>query len=159
MATNAPSAVTVEREAEGPEHRAPPRSPWRGETRRRSDAPPTPQAKTALSAIKALHTFAWVSIESCKLYVLYTEFRGRSDRHAALAGAVVTGECLIFAANGYRCPLTKWAESLGAHRGGVTDIYLPKWVAHNLPAIHVPMILLAVALHGRNLRHRRTEAN
>lgn len=32
------------------------------------------------------------------------------------------------------------------------SIYLPRWFAHNLPAFHVPLILLAAFLYGRNLR-------
>jgi hypothetical protein len=36
--------------------------------------------------------------------------------------------------------------------GSVTDIYLLGWLAHNLPAIHVPLIVLAVFLHGENLQ-------
>jgi len=38
---------------------------------------------------------------------------------------VVATESLIFAGNGFRCPLTRIAERLGAERGSVTDIYLP----------------------------------
>jgi hypothetical protein len=53
---------------------------------------------------------------------------------------VVAAESLIFAANGFRCPLTKLAVEFGAARGGVTDIFLPRWFAHNLPAIHVPLL-------------------
>jgi hypothetical protein len=104
-----------------------------------------------LVAIKIIHTLAWFSVESCMLYLLYAGFVKRSDRRAALAGAVVGGESLIFAANGFRCPLSQLAESLGAERGSVTDLYLPKWLAHNLPAIHVPLLILAAFLHGRNL--------
>ena len=104
-----------------------------------------------LTAIKAAHTLAWFSIESCMLYVLYAGLKGRSDRRAAIAAAVVAGESLIFAANGFRCPLTDLAEQLGAERGSVTDIYLPRWFAHNLPAIHVPLLLLAVLLHRKNI--------
>jgi hypothetical protein len=87
--------------------------------------------------------------------VLYAGFARRSDRRAAVAAAVVATECLIFAGNGFRCPLTAVAERLGAEQGSVTDIYLPKWFAHNLPAIHVPLIGLAGFLHTRNLRARR----
>lgn len=73
---------------------------------------------------------------------------------------MVAAESLIFAGNGFRCPLTQvaerlGAERLGAERGSVTDIYLPRWFAHNLPAIHVPLIGLAVCLHARNLRAGR----
>jgi hypothetical protein len=71
-----------------------------------------------------------------------------------IAPGVVTSESLIFAANGFRCPLTQVAQCVGAEHGSVTDIYLPRWFARNLPAIHVPLILLAGYLNGRNLRER-----
>jgi hypothetical protein len=106
----------------------------------------------ALAATRLIHTLAWFSIESCMVYLLYAGFARRTDRRAAIAGAVVAGETLIFAANGFRCPLTDLAESLGAERGSVTDIYLPAWFAHDLPAIHVPLVVLAAFLHRRNLR-------
>jgi hypothetical protein len=108
----------------------------------------------ALALIKAIHTLAWFSIEGCMVYVLYAGFARRSDRRAGIAG-VVAAESLIFAGNGFRCPLTQVAERLGAERGSVTDIYLPRWFARNLPAIHVPLIGLAVYLHARNLRAGR----
>jgi hypothetical protein len=46
------------------------------------------------------------------------------------------------------------AEAAGAPSGSVTDIHLPTWFARNLPAIHVPLLVLSVWLHGRTLRHR-----
>jgi len=110
--------------------------------------------RIALPAIKLLHTLAWFSIESCMLYVLWAGFRKRSDGRVAVAASVVATETLIFAANGFRCPLTQIAERVGAARGSVTDIYLPRRLAHNLPAIHVPLILLAGYLHAQNLRRR-----
>jgi hypothetical protein len=112
-------------------------------------------ADAALRAIKAIHTLAWFSIEACMVYVLYAGFAGQSDRRAGIAAGVVAAESLIFAGNGFRCPLTQIAERLGAERGSVTDIYLPRWFARNLPAIHVPLIGLAAFLHVRNLRTRR----
>ena len=108
----------------------------------------------ALTVIKVVHTLAWFSIESCMLYVLYAGFARRSDRRAAIAAGVVAGEILVYTANGFRCPLTGVAEHLGAQRGSVTDLYLPQWLARNLPAIHAPVIVLATFLHGRNLRQR-----
>lgn len=115
---------------------------------------PAPDAlrRATLAAVKLVHTLAWFSIESCVLYVLSAGFRRQSNRRTAVAAGVVATETLIFAANGFRCPLTQVAERVGAKRGSVTDIYLPRWFAHNLPAIHVPLILLAAYLHRRNLR-------
>jgi Polyketide cyclase / dehydrase and lipid transport len=112
-------------------------------------------SEAALRAVKAAHTLAWFSIEACMAYVLYAGFARRSDRRAGVAAAVVATETLIFAGNGFRCPLTQVAERMGAERGSVTDIYLPRWFARNLPAIHVPLIGLAGFLHARNLRTRR----
>jgi hypothetical protein len=117
--------------------------------------PQTAGAGHALLAIKTAHTLVWFSIESCMLYVLYAGLANRTDRRAAIAAAVIAAECLVFAANGFRCPLTDVAESLGAEHGSVTDIYLPAGFARNLPAIHVPLLTLALFLHGRNLRRQR----
>jgi hypothetical protein len=41
----------------------------------------------------------------------------------------------------------------------VTDIFLPKWLAHNLPTIHAPLLVLTVYLHARNLRRSRSAAH
>ncbi len=95
---------------------------------------------------------AWFSVESCVVYLVYAGLTGRSDRRAAAAAAVVAGETLVFTANGFRCPLTSVAERLGAEHGSVTDLYLPRWFARNLPAIHVPVLVLTAYLHARNLR-------
>jgi hypothetical protein len=54
----------------------------------------------ALVGNKAIHTLAWFSIESCMIYLLYSGFRKRSDRGAAIAAAVVGAESLVFAAEG-----------------------------------------------------------
>jgi hypothetical protein len=108
-----------------------------------------------LTLIRGVHTAAWFSIESCVGYLLWSGATGRSDRRAATAAAVVAGECLVFAANGFRCPLTALAEAAGATSGSVTDIYLPKWFARNLPAIHVPLLVLICWLHGRTLPRGR----
>ncbi|MEQ4519627.1 hypothetical protein ABLI39_09720 [Pseudarthrobacter sp. B907] len=108
--------------------------------------------EAGLKAVKTVHTLAWFSIEASMVYVLYAGIRGRSDRRAGIAGAIVFAETAIFAGNGFHCPLTAVAQRLGDESGSVTDIYLPQWFARNLPAIHVPLFVLAVALHGRNLR-------
>ena len=105
--------------------------------------------------VKVIHTAAWFSIESCVAYLLYAGLSGRTDRWAAIAAGVVFGESALFAANRFRCPLTELAQSLGAESGSVTELYLPKWFAHNLPAIHLPLLVIVVFLHGRTVfRHR-----
>jgi hypothetical protein len=116
---------------------------------------PPPVDAGRLALIRAVHTAVWFSIESCVGYLLWSGATGRSDRRAAGAAAVVAGECLVFAADGFRCPMTGMAELAGASSGSVTDIYLPTWFARNLPAIHLPLLLLIGWLHGRTLRRGR----
>jgi hypothetical protein len=118
---------------------------------------PMRESRFLLTAVKAFHTLAWFTIEACMVYVLYAGIRGRTDRRAGLAAGVVAVETLIFAANGFHCPLTAVAKNLGDATGSITDIYLPKWFARNLPVIHVPLILLAVFLHWRNHRSAAAE--
>jgi hypothetical protein len=130
-------------------------SPWWSKADRPSREWQARHPEAVLVAVKTIHTLAWFSIESCMIYLLYAGFARRSDRSVVVATVVVGGESLIFAANGFRCPLTQLAESFGADNGSVTDIYLPGWFARNLPAIHVPLIVLAVFLHGRNLLQQR----
>jgi hypothetical protein len=119
---------------------------------RRLHPPPLRPARLAL--IKAVHTVAWASIEACVGYLLWSGVRGRSDGRVAAAAAVVVGECAVFAADGFRCPLTGLAERAGAASGSVTDIYLPQWFARNLPAFHLPLLVLIGWLHRRSWRRR-----
>jgi hypothetical protein len=120
-----------------------------------SSGPPPTVDSRRLVLIRVVHTAAWLSIESCVGYLLWSGATGRSDRRAAAATVVVGGECLVFAANGFSCPLTRLAEAAGAASGSVTDIYLPAWFARNLPAVHVPLLVLIGWLHARTLRRRR----
>lgn len=115
--------------------------------------------RAAIAAVKTVHVLAWLSVEACVAYTLYAGFTGRTDKRAAAAAAVVAGEVLLFAGNGFRCPLTELAGRLGAQSGSVTDIFLPKRLARNLPAIHAPLVALTVYLHARNLRRSRSAAH
>ena len=99
------------------------------------EADPRKGKRASLVAIKTVHTFAFFSIGSCLAYFAYAALARRSDRRAAIAGAVVTGEALVYALNGFRCPLTDLADRLGSEHGAVADIYLPPWIEAHLPFI------------------------
>jgi hypothetical protein len=57
----------------------------------------------SLVAIKTVHTIAFFSIGSCLGYLSYSSLTRRSDRRAAIAGAVVTAETIALRAQ--RLPL------------------------------------------------------
>jgi hypothetical protein len=111
--------------------------------------------RASLVAIKTVHTMAFFSIGSCLGYFAYSSLAKRSDRRAAIAGAVVTGETLVYALNGFRCPLTTLAERLGSEHGSVADIYLPRWIEEHLPYITGPIFVGAVVLQARNILESR----
>lgn len=111
--------------------------------------------RAGLVAIKSVHTLAFFSIGSCLGYFAYSGAAKRSDRRAAIAGMVVTGEALVYALNGFRCPLTDLAGRLGSEHGSVADIYLPSWIEALLPYITGPIFAGAALLHARNILESR----
>jgi len=108
----------------------------------------------AIFAIKAVHSVAFAVIQTCIVYLVYKGLRRQSDRSAAVAATVALGESAVYAANGFRCPLTDLAERLGSDHGAVTDIFLPKWLAANIARIYTPLLLWAIVMHAGNLRRR-----
>jgi hypothetical protein len=108
----------------------------------------------ALFSVKAFHSLAFAVIQTAIFYLLYKGARGESDRRAGAALAIATGEVIVYAGNGFRCPLTSLAEELGAERGSVTDIFLPSWLASNVANIYTPLLVAALGLHARNLSRR-----
>ena len=114
--------------------------------------------RMSLVAIKVVHTVAFFSIGSCLAYFAWSAIARRSDRRAAIAGGVVTAEALIYALNGFRCPLTDLAERLGSEHGSVADIYLPRVIEEHLPFITGPIFAGAVMLHANNIIRARAAA-
>jgi hypothetical protein len=108
----------------------------------------------ALFAVKAIHSLAFWVIQSAILFLTFKGLKGESDRKAAAAAGIAIGETLIYAGNGFRCPLTTLAENLGSEHGAVTDIFLPKWLASNIAKIYGPLLAFALVLHLRNLLRR-----
>jgi hypothetical protein len=106
--------------------------------------------RPALVVVKVVHSLIYFFIEFCMGYLIYAGLKGREDRRTAIAAGVVAGESFIFLGNRCRCPLTGVAEDLGASRGSVTDIYLPRWLASNIFPLHVPLLALVLCLHSRN---------
>jgi hypothetical protein len=109
-------------------------------------------AREAIFAIKLVHSLAFGVIQTAIVYLLYKGLRRQTDRSAAIAASIAIGESAIYAGNRFRCPLTDLAERLGSDHGAITDIFLPKWLAANVARIYTPLLVLAIALHVRNLR-------
>ena len=105
----------------------------------------------ALVAVKAVHTGIFASLAGAVLYTFYSGITGRVTRMTGIAVAAVLGEAVIYAGNGFRCPLTNVAEGLGAENGTVGDIFLPDWFARRIP--QVSSTVMGIGLLGM-LWHR-----
>jgi hypothetical protein len=91
-----------------------------------------------------VHSVIFLSVAASILHIFYAGITNRSSRLTKIALALSLGESLVFAANRFRCPLTKLAEELGAESGQVTDIFLPRRFADRIPWIFTPPLVIGI---------------
>jgi hypothetical protein len=101
-----------------------------------------------LLLIKTVHTLAFAVIAGSIGVVFLDGARGRPRGRTGVAAAIALGECAVFAANGFVCPLTPLAERYGARRGSVTDLFLPDVIARNLTWIATPILVIGLVLNA-----------
>jgi hypothetical protein len=112
--------------------------------------------RTRLTAVRAVHSLIFLVELAAILWLVVSGLLGRRDRPTAVAAALVAAEAAVFLANDGICPLTPLAESLGAERGSVSDIFLPDAVARTIPVWSSALVALGLALHARGIvRGRR----
>ena len=104
---------------------------------------------TALVVLKTVHTIGFLIIGSCLMDVFLSGLRGRPGLRTLASATVVAGEIAVYFANDGVCPLTPMAERLGAERGSVSDIFLPRFVARHLPVLSSFLLGAGVALNLR----------
>jgi hypothetical protein len=86
---------------------------------------------TKLVALKALHTAIWLFFAGCTVAIPAAAAMRRFVLAVVLAGFVLV-ECLVLAANGWRCPITDLASRYTDDRRPNFDIFLPECLArHN----------------------------
>jgi hypothetical protein len=89
-------------------------------------------SKITLLQIKLVHTLIFWVLSACVLYSLFSAVADRLTAWTWLAVGAILLEGIVLAAFGGTCPLTLLAERLGAARGSVADIFLPKWLADRI---------------------------
>jgi hypothetical protein len=101
--------------------------------------------RLAILGVKSLHSGIFLSVAVSIVQVCYAGVTGRPSRWTRVALVTAVGECVIFAAWGFRCPLRLVAEGLGAESGQVTDIFLPRWFADRIPWFFTPPLIIGLA--------------
>jgi hypothetical protein len=109
----------------------------------------------ALAVIKGLHTLIFASVGACIGLFVWGGLRQATPRHGTIALWVALAETAVYVSNNQVCPLTPLAEELGAKHGSVADIYLPNWVARQIPLFGGGALLLGMALRLRSWTARR----
>ena len=99
-----------------------------------------------LTWVKLFHTLVFVVMFVAILFLLYCGLANQLTVWTAIAFALITIEVVIYAANGFRCPLRTWAESLTPTGQAVQDIYLPPWLSAHVVAISTPLLGIACLL-------------
>jgi hypothetical protein len=95
--------------------------------------------------VKAVHSLAFFTIAACVLQICWAGITGIPSRWTRVSLWIALGECAVFAAFRFRCPLRLVAEDLGAESGQVTDIFLPKWLADRITWIFTPLLVMGLA--------------
>lgn len=110
-------------------------------------------AKITIFQVKLVHTVIFWILSACVLYSLYSGAHGPITNWTWVAVGLVVVETAVLVAAGWVCPLTRLAERLGAERGAVTDIFLPKWFADRIfPICGTTYVVALVLIIVRALR-------
>jgi hypothetical protein len=93
------------------------------------------------------------------LFLLYSGLTNQLTVWTAIACGLISIEVVIYAGNGFRCPLRTWAEDLTPAGQVVQDIYLPPWLSAHVVAISPPLLgvaylLLLVRLLSKSSGHQ-----
>ena len=88
--------------------------------------------KLTIFHVKLVHTLIFWVLSTCVLFSLYGGVADQITPWTWAAVGLVLVESVVLAASGWTCPLTILAERLGAVRGSVSDIFLPKWLADRI---------------------------
>lgn len=96
--------------------------------------------------VKLFHTIIFLLLLACVFHLLYAAAFNRPSRWTLAALILIVVEGIALYINHWRCPLTEWAERLGAEDGSVTQIFLPRWLADRMFVICPPLVGISVLL-------------
>ncbi len=100
----------------------------------------------SITFIKSVHTVIFVFLSGVMALFLYEVIVDKITYLTWIAVALFLAEGVVLIANGWRCPLTTYAERLGSKHGQVTDIFLPKWFADRVFQIYGGLFALGLLL-------------
>jgi hypothetical protein len=104
----------------------------------------------SIAFIKFVHAALFAAMSGILAVLLYEVIVDRITILTWIAVTVFLIEAVVLIVNGWKCPLTSYAERLGSTHGRVTDLFLPKWFADR--AFQIYGVLWGAALLGLAIR-------
>lgn len=104
----------------------------------------------ALFLIKFTHTAIFLVMAGSILFIVYSGIIDEQGTPFAAALMLVSIECVVFALNRFRCPLTKLAQQYGDPSGGndfIADIFLPARFARLIPTFFGALFFIGLLLN------------
>jgi hypothetical protein len=86
----------------------------------------------SITFIKTVHTLIFVFMIIWVGIVLFTLLLDKISILTWIGVGFMLLEGVVLLISGWKCPLTVYAEKLGAEDGSVADIFLPKFIADQM---------------------------
>ena len=99
-----------------------------------------------LTLVRAAHTVIYVVMAGASLVVLAAGITGATGPWLWIAGGLVAVESVVFAACGFKCPMTAMAVKYGATPDGAWDTFFPERCTRHTFRVFGPVILVGFAL-------------
>jgi hypothetical protein len=98
----------------------------------------------SLVFIKSVHTAIFVVMNVCLAILILEVIADRISYLSWIAIAALLTESVVLVANGWRCPISIYAQNIGVTDGHESDIFLPLWFTDRIPLVYGS--ILAVTL-------------
>ena len=96
--------------------------------------------------VKLVHTLIFLVLSVLLFLFLFETIVGRMTVLTWVAIPTFLIEGVVLWRSGWRCPITTYAEDLGADDGRVVDIFLPTWFADRVLPIYGSLFAIACVL-------------
>ena len=97
-----------------------------------------------ITLVKLVHSAIFLTIAWSLGVIAWAAYTGRPSRMTWAALAILTVEVSAVALARGACPLTVYAERLGATSGSVVDLFLPRWLADRAFTVGGGVLLISL---------------
>jgi hypothetical protein len=98
----------------------------------------------SLVFIKSIHTAIFVVMNVCLAILILEVITDRISYLSWIAIAALLTESVVLVANGWRCPISIYAQNIGVTDGHESDIFLPLWFTDRIPVVYGSILAITL---------------